>query len=678
MANVFISHASADHAWAEEIRRWLSEDAHEVFFDRDKRDGIPAGDEWEPRLYERLRWADAVVCIVTPSYLESVWCAAEIGAARALGSELLPVRATSESVNHRLLKLKQYVDVARDPVDARERLRSRLSVIDGGGGRGWPDDQSPYPGLRAFETSEHRVFFGRSREITQIAERLRSPAERAARTILTVVGPSGCGKSSLIRAGVLPRIAGEEHWLPLPPIQPGTDPLGSLTRAIAAVTRGRHIPFDVTSLRKDLHRDGLKAISTDLLLAAGVDSQCKLLIVIDQYEELLTQTERDERAELVAALEPALGGPVQVLATLRPEFLDPLSTDADLSKLALRIHQVRPLQSDALRSVVEEPAKVAGLEFEDDLVTRLIADTGSGEALPLLAFTLEQLTRGTKRGGELTHQHYVGIGGVRGALQRQADAALADACSKAGVTRHQIISALLDLVTIDEQGRPTKRRAALDEFSSTIVDELEPFVDRRLLSTEAEGERTSVSVAHEAFLVNWPPLNNEIEAQAAALRARRVVESAANDWAAGGRDDSALLQGRRLAKATVDIGAELERVANGDGTLTSAGERRLTLPTWWPGDRRLVTRVDLNKGGGRSSKPASEPIDPAADSESSKWWVSSWSSQSQPSPRGWALSKPTTPRSAHTSACKNRPRSDWCRRGKRCSPTFMRAAMCAR
>ena len=191
-----------------------------------------------------------------------------------------------------------------------------------------------------------------------------------------------------------------------------------------------------------------------------------------------------------------------------------MSKDPDLSKLALRVHQVRPLDSDALRSVIEGPAKVAGLSFDEDLVTRLVTDTGSGDALPLLAFTLEQLAHGVKRGDQLSHQRYVDIGGVQGALQRQADAALQDACNNTGVTRDQVISALLSLVTIDEQGRPTKRRVALDEFSSIIVDELEPFVARRLLSTEADGERTFVAVAHEAFLVNWPPLKDEIDAQA--------------------------------------------------------------------------------------------------------------------------------------------------------------------
>ena len=155
MANVFISHTGADIGWARELHGWLSEDGHQVFLDVDRHDGVQVGVEWERLLYERLRLADAVVCVVSPAYFESVWCVAEIGAARALGTELLPVRATCGQIDDRLLTLLQFVDVAGDPTDARERLRSRLGVIDGTGGRGWADDQSPYPGLRAFDDAAH-------------------------------------------------------------------------------------------------------------------------------------------------------------------------------------------------------------------------------------------------------------------------------------------------------------------------------------------------------------------------------------------------------------------------------------------------------------------------------------------------------------------------------------------
>jgi TIR domain len=61
-------------------------------------------------LHERLRWADAVICVVTPAYLGSLWCSAEVGIALARGSRVLPVRAKPEVV-HPLLRSLQHADL---------------------------------------------------------------------------------------------------------------------------------------------------------------------------------------------------------------------------------------------------------------------------------------------------------------------------------------------------------------------------------------------------------------------------------------------------------------------------------------------------------------------------------------------------------------------------------------
>ena len=591
MARVFISHAGADIGLAEKVHRWLIDDGHDAFLDRDVNDGILPGEVWEERLYKELRKADAVVCITTQAYLTSVWCAAEIGAARGLGSELLPVRFSADCERHTLLEAINDVDALRDPASARESLRAKLAKIDGTGGRGWPDDRSPYPGLRAFELDEHRVFFGRKLEIDEITEQLRSPAKRNAPEILTVVGPSGCGKSSLIRAGVLPRLDGEAVFLPMAPVVPGSDPIGGLERELAATAHKRHLDVDVRSLLKDRAADRIKAVANELLLAAGVDSRCKLVIVIDQFEELLTQTTTADRARFVEALAPTLGGPIQAVATLRPEFLAQVATDTHLAKLGPRAHLVGPLATNALRSVIEAPAKVAGFTIGEDLVSRLVTDTGTGDALPLLAFTLERLAVGLKRSQELSLERYLDLGGVERALTLHADGALKDACTKAGVSRDRVLLALLGLVQIDGQGRPTKRRG---EFDDSVRELFEPFLARRLLSTTADG--AFVSVTHEAFLLNWKPLKDEIDAQQTALRTRRGVENDGADWAAGGRDAGLLLKGPKLTKATVDIGAKLQPAPNSGGP--SPGLiRRFGLPRYRSGQRRLVTRVELNDTG---------------------------------------------------------------------------------
>src|SRR3954451_8781500 len=178
MARVLVSHASTDAVLAAEVHRWLVDGGREAFLDQDLSDGLVVGEEWERRLRERLRWADAVGCVLPPAYLASVWCTAELTIAQSRGSRLLPVQAEA-GVRHPLLSSVQYVDMTADAGAARARVPAPLLRIDAAGGAGWPDDRSPFPGLRPLDTDEHSVFFGREREIQHLATLLRAPAERA-------------------------------------------------------------------------------------------------------------------------------------------------------------------------------------------------------------------------------------------------------------------------------------------------------------------------------------------------------------------------------------------------------------------------------------------------------------------------------------------------------------------
>src|SRR4051812_28551374 len=177
MARVFVSHASKDADLAAEVHRWLVDGGQEAFLDQDLSNGILAGEEWQRRLHERLRWADAMVCVLTSAYIESPWCSAELGIAQSRGSRLLPLRAEA-GVRHPLLNSVQYVDMTTDAAGARARMAEALLQVDTAGGYGWSDDRSPFPGLRPLDTAEHSVFFGRSQEIQHLATLLRAPVER--------------------------------------------------------------------------------------------------------------------------------------------------------------------------------------------------------------------------------------------------------------------------------------------------------------------------------------------------------------------------------------------------------------------------------------------------------------------------------------------------------------------
>ncbi len=101
---------------------------------------------------------------------------------------------------------------------------------------------SPYPGLRPLMQDEAAIFFGRGREVDALIARLRDPAQR----FLAVVGASGTGKSSLVRAGLLPRLAdgaveGSRGWrvLAFTPGASGSNPLLALASELKGMLPAR-------------------------------------------------------------------------------------------------------------------------------------------------------------------------------------------------------------------------------------------------------------------------------------------------------------------------------------------------------------------------------------------------------------------------------------------------------
>ncbi|KOV87163.1 TIR domain-containing protein [Nocardia sp. NRRL S-836] len=545
MARVFISYASQNLARALEVASWLTADGHEAFVDQDPARGLTVGEDWERQLRDRLRWADVVVCLITAAYARSVWCSTEALFARWLGSVVVPV-LTEPGAEHPLLRFPvQFADLTTDQPLARARLIEAVRRTDQLT-TGWSQRQSPYPGLRAFDAGLRSVFFGRTAETANLARAVRSPA---ADGCLLVIGPSGCGKSSLVRAGLVPVIAGEPGWLTLSPFTPGTDPESVLVRELVSTARRRGLEWSVADVRAGRIAD----LVEELLIGRPGHRQERLLVVIDQLEELLTQTPDEDKASFAHTLSGLARGPVQLVATVRSEFVDRVLADPDLHPLAGATFPVRPLARAQLRSVVEGPARLAGITVSEDLLQRLVADTDDGSALPLLAFTLAQLAR-DRAGSALSAARYDELGGVRGALVKQADKALTEATTTTGRAPGEVITGLLELVTVDDHDQPVRGRAVRSALPGPVAREMDVFIAHRLLTAEDDG---AVTVAHEAFLTAWQPMADAITAEASALRARGAIDRAATSWDAHGRPATRLWERNQLAAAVADVGAEV-------------------------------------------------------------------------------------------------------------------------
>jgi hypothetical protein len=84
---VFVSHAQADQSLAEDIRRALRSMHVEVWSD----DQLTAGENWSDVLRGRLRDSQYFLLLLTPRSVESSWVLQELGAAWALGKEIIPI-----------------------------------------------------------------------------------------------------------------------------------------------------------------------------------------------------------------------------------------------------------------------------------------------------------------------------------------------------------------------------------------------------------------------------------------------------------------------------------------------------------------------------------------------------------------------------------------------------------
>lgn len=573
LARVFLSYATADALLAQPVMAWLRADGHEVFRDSDRYNGIQVGEDWRGRLYEQLRWADAVVCLVTSSYAASTWCFAEVAIAQVLGARLLPL-AAEPGVEHPLLKGEQFADYHGDAEDAQRRTSSVLREIDGVGGTSWPDDKPPFPGLLAFQPDMHRVFFGRTTETGHLVRSLRGARESSERPLIVLTGPSGCGKSSLARAGVIPALAKDPRWAVLAPFIPGTDPVRALAIELADALREKGVPSRPAEIAHELGAGGNLADVADDLLSAGAGLVRRhLLIVVDQAEQLLNVSSPAKLDTFARLFHPDAAGPVQWLLTMRSEFIDRLVAHPQLQDVQVAPFPLKPLSPAKMSLIIQHPARLAGLSVDAELVETMVSDARSGEALPLLAYTLQRLALGVQRGGALSMERYEDLGGVAGALSHRADLALEAAAERSGWSREDVIASLLHLVVTDEHERTVKVDTDFAAQPDTIRRAWEPFIDERLLISHRQGEQVLVSIAHEALAMDWKPLKQAVEASGAALRMRHRVEEAAAEWDAAGRASEFLWEGTRVTEALTAVNLPAD---------ASPGERirRRALSAW--------------------------------------------------------------------------------------------------
>jgi WD40 repeat protein/serine/threonine protein kinase len=401
---------------------------------------------------------------------------------------------------------------------------------------------APYLGLSSFSAADAANYVGREREVEACVNRLRIEP------LLAVVGPSGAGKSSFVQAGIIPALAGA--WQAIS-TRPGPSPLATLAARLER--EGIAVP----DLRPALLRDP-GALAQALRRRAAATGQ-RLLLVIDQFEELLTLCHDPEEQRLYAdaLVHAARSGedPVRVVLTLRDDFLLRVQ---QLPALRERLTQSLQLLAtppvDDLERILVEPAHRSGYAFEDEDLPQQMVATVAGEpgALALLSFTAARLweLRDRER-RRLTRRAYHALGGVGGALAQHAEDTL-----QTMPPGHQALvrEVFRHLVTADGT-RAVLRRSELDQIlggGDAAAAVLEILIHARLLvASEGDAGEDRVEVVHEALLSSWPRLVGWQREDAEGARLRDQLRAAARQWVERNRPRGMLWRGDALLEYRV-------------------------------------------------------------------------------------------------------------------------------
>ncbi|MEM6501753.1 MAG: caspase family protein [Cyanobacteria bacterium P01_C01_bin.89] len=428
---------------------------------------------------------------------------------------------------------------------------------------------NPYRGLEAFDEQHADLFFGRQKVIEQLGKFVEK------HSLTVVLGASGSGKSSLVKAGLLPRLKDQGHWTVLEPMRPGQDPfcafnlvlLGSHGQAVDVASR--EAGSVALQLRlEELQREWRSQVKNNPS-ASKEQQPPKLLLVIDQCEELVTQSEDRARGAMTdatpdpAKLEEDVKGRflstlmkllqdwpdhLRIILTLRSDF-EPQFVESPLQPVWNDGRFVVPVMGRSqLKAAILEPAAARAIYFDPpDLVDRLIDEvsqtTGS---LPLLSFALSELylafltaTRsGNRSDRAITLDDYETIGGVATSLARRADAECDDLIAQDPLYAYTLCHVLLRTVSSNGGAGLAKRRVNLRELEYEQQDDrdrideiLARFVRARLFvqGTELDGS-TYIEPAHDALVIGWQRLREWQQQAREQMTLHRLLQPAIREW----------------------------------------------------------------------------------------------------------------------------------------------------
>lgn len=545
--HVFLSHAGIDSDEAKELKTRLlasheaSESGLKVWLDLD--DLVP-GKPWQDQISDAIGQATAGIVLVGSRGMAN-WVKPEFDlmnskAIKDSSFRLIPVFIGDARSRSLTPFAKRYQGV-RDPLESIDNFKRLLGALldqDQNVGKLVLADD-PFPGLRSMDETWSDRFFGRETEIDQVLQKLRHEP------IVSIIADSGAGKSSLAMAGVgaawrggafaqdRPASDNKDAWQTIT-MRPRSNPVLALREAISKAAGS-----------SDLIDQSAEQMLYQLNAGSSSD-HVKTLLIVDQAEELVTQTTSAEERKAFGALISDMvrlstdyPDRLRVLITVRSDYanlvrgIEGLGDHIKRDEAYLRL--AAPNKTD-LEAMVSSPLRLAGFDDADQVkqlieaVSNDLSDRAGDLALAQMALHLTWRERAAHNGNLLAA--YTAIGRVFGALGQEAERV--ERSQLSADETELLMPVFVRLIRIGDTAGATRRTAELDEFSpeqKSLIDKLAGEECGRLLQTT----ETNVEISHEALITQWYRLYSYVQSNQSALRNFSRLMSDAKSWATSGR-----------------------------------------------------------------------------------------------------------------------------------------------
>jgi hypothetical protein len=326
---LFLSYNRVDNGAVTEFNRLLKLRGIGTFFDVDR---IKRGELWFNVLEQALRNVKAVAVFLGRGGL-GPWQRREVYLSidRQVDQErngqpffpIIPIvlnNGEPGDLSRGFLSLSNWIDlrqIARNEDAIEEIVRA---IRDGSASTDGKPAVCPYLGLNSFSELDAPLHYGREEYADELVSKVQFQG------LTAVVGASGSGKSSLVFAGLVPRLRKERQpaWEVLAFV-PGEYPWRSMADAFLeffepGLSSGSfQVQADALASPLKAGEEALLSSVRKLLkLSSGSE---RLLIVVAQFEELLTKSREEFRSPFVAALlEASRSDVARIILTLRADY----------------------------------------------------------------------------------------------------------------------------------------------------------------------------------------------------------------------------------------------------------------------------------------------------------------------------------------------------------------------